>query len=44
MGVATGKRIVYTNFDVPSDMETGASTLVVVADGIPSKAINVTVN
>src|SRR5580692_1130069 len=36
MAVATGKRIVSTNFDVPSGIETGASTLEVVANGIPS--------
>jgi hypothetical protein len=44
MAVATGKAIVSTNFDVPAGMETGASTLVVVANGIPSKAVSVTVN
>ena len=44
MAVATGKQTVYTNFDVPEGMETGASKLVVVANGIPSKAVNVTVN
>ena len=44
MGVATGKATVSTNFDVPADMETGASSLVVVANGIPSKAVSVTVN
>jgi len=44
MGVATGKLKVSTNFDVPAEMETGASTLEVVANGIPSKAVNVTVN
>jgi hypothetical protein len=44
MGVATGKATVSTNFDVPAGMETGASTLVVVANGIPSKAVNITVN
>jgi hypothetical protein len=43
MGVATGKKIVSTNFDVPSGMETGASSLVVVANGIPSTAVAVTV-
>jgi len=43
MGVATGKATVFTNFDVPSGMETGASSLVVVANGIPSKAVSVTV-
>jgi hypothetical protein len=43
MGVATGKKIASTNFDVPSSMETGASSLVVVANGIPSAPVNVTV-
>jgi hypothetical protein len=43
MGVATGKAIVSTNFDVPRGMETGASSLVVVANGIPSKAVIITV-
>jgi hypothetical protein len=44
MGVATGKAIVSTNFDVPAGMETGASSLVVVANGIPSKAVSITVD
>jgi hypothetical protein len=44
MGVATGTKIVSTNFDVPASMETGASSLVVVANGIPSRAVNITVN
>ena len=43
MGVATGSQTVSTNFDVPSGMESGASQLVVVANGIPSTAVNVTV-
>jgi hypothetical protein len=43
MGVATGNKIVSTNFDVPSGMETGASSLVVVANGIPSVPVHVTV-
>jgi hypothetical protein len=43
MGVATGATIVSTNFDVPSAAETGASTLVVVANGIPSAPVTVTV-
>jgi hypothetical protein len=43
MGVATGSTPVSTNFDVPAGMETGASTLVVVANGIPSTAVSVTV-
>jgi hypothetical protein len=44
MGVATGSTIVSTNFDVPANSETGASTLEVVANGIPSKKVNLTVN
>jgi hypothetical protein len=43
MGVATGSATVSTQFDVPSGMETGASQLVVVANGIPSTAVKVTV-
>jgi hypothetical protein len=43
MGVATGTKSVSTNFDVPSGIETGASSLVVVANGIPSKPVAVTV-
>ena len=43
MAVATGTKIVSTNFDVPSGIETGASSLVVVANGIPSTAVAVTV-
>jgi hypothetical protein len=43
MGVATGSATVSTNFDVLPATETGASTLVVVANGIPSKSVNVTV-
>jgi hypothetical protein len=43
MGVATGTKIVSTNFDVPKTAETGASSLVVVANGIPSAPVNVTV-
>jgi formylmethanofuran dehydrogenase subunit C len=44
MAVATGKAIVSTNFDVPASIETGASSLQVVSNGIPSKAVNITVN
>jgi hypothetical protein len=44
MGVATGSKPVSTNFDVPAGMETGASSLVVVANGIPSVAVNIAVN
>jgi len=44
MGVATGSAIVSTNFDVPYRAETGASTLQVVANGIPSLPVSMTVN
>lgn len=44
MGVATGTKAVFTNFDVPAGMETGASSLVVVANGIPSLPVSITVN
>jgi hypothetical protein len=43
MGVATGSATVSTNFDAPASMETGPSTLEVVANGIPSVAVTVTV-
>src|SRR5262249_46452427 len=35
--------IVTTSFDVPGDLELGASTLVVVTNGIPSQPVNITV-
>jgi len=44
MGIATGSKKVSTNFDVPSGMETGAGTLEVVTNGIPSAPVQVTVN
>jgi hypothetical protein len=44
MGVATGSLPVFTYFDVPGSMETGASTLEVVANGIPSAPVSITVN
>ena len=44
MGVATGSEIVSTNFDVPTTIDSGASTLEVVANGIPSPAVSITVN
>ncbi|RUL75909.1 choice-of-anchor D domain-containing protein [Dyella choica] len=43
MGVATGNAIVSTNFDVPANIETGASELYVVANGIPSNPVAVVV-
>ena len=44
MGVATGNATVSTQVDVPATMETGASTLQVVANGIGSTPFAVTVN
>jgi hypothetical protein len=44
MAVATGNAVVSTNFDVPSGMETGPGTLEVVANGIASASVSVTVN
>jgi len=44
MAVATGGTIVSTNFDVPSGIETGASSLFVIANGIPSAAAAVTIS
>ncbi len=44
MGVATGKQLVSTLFDVPPKMDAGPSMLEVVANGIPSKAVAITVN
>lgn len=44
MGVATGSKLVWTYFDVPAGIEEGASTLEVVANGIASRPVNVTVS
>jgi hypothetical protein len=44
MAVATGSANVSTNFDVPVGMETGPSSLEVVANGIPSASVSVTVD
>ena len=43
MAVATGTLPVSTHFTVSVGTETGASTLVVVTNGIPSKGVAVTV-
>src|SRR5579863_7020226 len=43
MGVATGSAIVSCTFVVPTSAETGASKLVVVANGISSPSVNVTI-
>jgi hypothetical protein len=39
MAVATGSAVVSTNFDVPSGMETGASSLEIIANGITSPSL-----
>jgi hypothetical protein len=44
MGVATGTATVSTEFDIPSTIQAGASELVVVANGIPSKPEAVTIS
>lgn len=44
MAVATGASVVSTFFDVPLGAEPGAAMLQVVANGIPSAAVAVTVN
>jgi hypothetical protein len=44
MGLATGSTIVSTSFDVPSGIETGVSTLYVIANGIPSAGTSVTIS
>lgn len=43
MAIATGSTTVSTNFDVPATIETGASELFVVANGIPSAGVAVTI-
>ena len=44
MAVATGSATVSTEFDVPAGVETGASTMVVVANGIASSPVAVNVS
>ena len=44
MGVATGAAIITTHFTVPAGIELGASQLQVVANGIASNPVNVTIN
>jgi hypothetical protein len=44
MGVATGAIPVSTRFDVPAGAETGTATLAVVANGIASAPVTVTVS
>ena len=43
MGVATGAAVITTNVDVPYDIDSGDSTLYVVANGIPSEPFAVSV-
>jgi hypothetical protein len=42
-GVATGSKVVSTKFDIPMGTEVGAGTIEVIANGIPSKSVKVTV-
>jgi len=44
MGIATGSATVSTSFDVPANIETGTSGVFVVANGIASKGVKVTIN
>ncbi|MGA7382037.1 MAG: kelch repeat-containing protein [Terriglobales bacterium] len=44
MGIATGSTVVSASFAVPATIETGASTVYVVANGIPSAGKAITVN
>ena len=44
MGVATGNAIITTHFKVPAGIELGASQLEVVANGIASNSVGVTIN
>jgi hypothetical protein len=43
MGVATGPKLVWTYFDVPKGIASGAGKLQVIANGIASKPVNVLV-
>ncbi|MGA8473741.1 MAG: hypothetical protein WB681_01620 [Candidatus Cybelea sp.] len=44
MGVATGAKLVWTYFDVPKTISTGAARLEVVANGIASKPVKIVVS
>jgi len=44
MGVATGSTVQFTKFTVPSAIDLGASDLCVIANGISSPCISVTIN
>jgi len=43
MGIQTGKAVVSTNFVLPKTAETGASTLYIVTNGIPSAGVSIMV-
>lgn len=43
-GVATGTKVVSTEFDIPATIATGAGTIEVVANGIASTPVAVTIN
>jgi hypothetical protein len=43
-GVATGAKLVSAKFDIPSTIATGSASLVVVANGIASAPVTVTIN
>ena len=43
-GVQTGTKPTTAQFDIPSTIATGAATLQVVTNGIPSKSVSVTIN
>jgi hypothetical protein len=44
MAVATGSKTVSTSFDVPASIPSGAATLQVIANGIASQSVSVTVS
>lgn len=43
MGVATGVAVITTTVDIPPDIDSGDSSLVVVANGIPSQPFDVSI-
>jgi hypothetical protein len=43
MGVATGATVITTNVEIPEDIELGDSSLIVVANGIPSQPFDVSI-
>jgi hypothetical protein len=43
-GVSTGTKLVSAKFTVPTGIHTGAASLVVVANGIRSDAVSVTID